>query len=61
MGHLSPAVRHKAVEIANAVLAQEGDEGKAIRIGIAKAKEWAWHHGAAEGPEDLPAGIRHRF
>jgi len=31
------------VEIANAILAEEGDEGKAIRVGIAKAKEWAAH------------------
>ncbi|HEY0826239.1 MAG TPA: hypothetical protein VGD76_20800 [Ramlibacter sp.] len=36
-------VRWKAIEIANAVLAEDGDEGKAIRIGIAKAKEWAQH------------------
>ena len=42
MRHLPPLVRAKAVEIANAVLAEEGDEGKAIRIGIARAKEWAW-------------------
>lgn len=43
MRHLPPLVRLKAIEIANAVLAEEGDEGKAIRIGIAKAKEWARH------------------
>jgi hypothetical protein len=27
------------------VLASEGDEGKAIRVGIAKAKEWAQRRG----------------
>jgi Cation transporting ATPase, C-terminus len=40
MRHLGPEVREKAIEIANALL-EEGDmEGKAIRIAIAKAKEW---------------------
>lgn len=46
MRHLPPAVRLKAIEIANAVLADASDEGKAIRIGIAKAKEWAAHRSA---------------
>ncbi len=31
----------KAIEIANALLEEGYDEGKAIRIEIAKAKEWA--------------------
>ena len=44
MQHLPPQVRAKAVEIANAVLAEDGDEGKAIRVGIARAKEWALRH-----------------
>lgn len=44
MQHLPPEVRAKAVEIANAVLAQDGDEGKAIRVGIARAKAWALRH-----------------
>ncbi len=35
------AVRAKAIEIANALLAEGYDEGKAIRIAIATAKEWA--------------------
>ena len=39
-----PAVRLKAIEIANAVLAEGHDEGRAIRIGIARAKEWALRH-----------------
>ena len=41
MEHLPPLVRRKAIEIANALLAEGEDEGKAIRIAIAKAKEWA--------------------
>jgi uncharacterized protein YdaT len=44
MRHLPPRVRRKAIEIANALLEQGYDEGKAIRIAIAKAKEWAAHH-----------------
>ncbi len=36
MQNLSPEVRLKAIEIANALL-----EGKAIRVAIAKAKQWA--------------------
>jgi uncharacterized protein YdaT len=41
MRQLPPPVRAKAIEIANALLAEGYDEGKAIRIAIAKAKEWA--------------------
>lgn len=44
MKHLSPIVRTKAIEIANALLEEGMDEGKAIRIAIAKSKEWAIHH-----------------
>lgn len=40
MRRLPPRVRQKAVEIANALLAEGYDDGKAIRIGIAKAREW---------------------
>jgi uncharacterized protein YdaT len=45
MKHLPPSVREKAIEIANALLEEGMDEGKAIRIAIAKAKEWADRHG----------------
>jgi uncharacterized protein YoaH (UPF0181 family) len=45
MRHLEPVVREKAIEIANALLAEGMEEGKAIRIAIAKAKEWAAHRG----------------
>ncbi len=45
MKHLPPVVREKAVEIANALLEEEGmEEGRAIRIAIARAKAWATHH-----------------
>jgi uncharacterized protein YdaT len=44
MRHLPPLVREKAIDIANALLAEGMDEGMAIRIAIAKAKEWAKAH-----------------
>lgn len=45
MKHLPLPVREKAIEIANALLAEGTDEGKAIRIAIAKAWQWARSHG----------------
>ena len=45
MKNLSPAVRRKAIEIANALLRQRCPEGRAIRIAIARAKEWALQPG----------------
>jgi uncharacterized protein YdaT len=45
MRHLGVQTRRKAIEIANTLLAEGMDEGKAIRIAIAKAKQWAQHHG----------------
>lgn len=41
MRHLDVEVRDKAIEIANALLREGHDEGFAIRVAIAKAKEWA--------------------
>ena len=41
MRNLDPAVREKAIEIANALLVEGMEEGMAIRVAIAKAKEWA--------------------
>jgi hypothetical protein len=40
MAHLPPPVRRKAIEIANALLADGHDEGFASRVAIARAKEW---------------------
>lgn len=41
MKHLTEEVRDKAIEIANALLDEGYEEGKAIAIGTAKAEEWA--------------------
>jgi len=41
MVNLAPIVRAKAIEIANALLAEGYEEGRAIRIAIAQAKRWA--------------------
>jgi len=41
MRRLPLAVRAKAIEIANALLADGHEEGQAIRIAIAAAKKWA--------------------
>jgi uncharacterized protein YdaT len=40
---LTPVSRMKAIEIANALLSEGMDEGKSIRIAIAKSKKWAIH------------------
>lgn len=40
MKRLSPVVRAKAIEIANALLGEGYDEGRAIRIAIARARAW---------------------
>ena len=44
MKNLEPRVREKAVEIANALLEEGYEEGKAIAIATAKAKEWNEDH-----------------
>jgi uncharacterized protein YdaT len=41
MKNLPPAVRLKAIEIANALLEAHRPEGQAIRIATARAKQWA--------------------
>lgn len=45
MRHLAPPVRAKAIAIANALLQQGVEEGRAIRIAIARAKAWAARRG----------------
>lgn len=47
MKNLEPRVRKKAVEIANALLEEGSEEGRAIAIATAKAQEWDENH-----PED---------
>jgi uncharacterized protein YdaT len=49
MLHLPPAARDKAVEIANALLTEGYDEGRAIRVAIAQAKRWGERH-ASDAP-----------
>ncbi|GGA22023.1 hypothetical protein [Paenibacillus physcomitrellae] len=44
MKNLDPRVRRKAVEIANALLEDGYEEGRAIAIGTAKAEEWDKDH-----------------
>jgi uncharacterized protein YdaT len=45
MKNLDKRVRHKAIEIANALVEKEKmDDGTAIPIAISKAKEWAENH-----------------
>lgn len=48
MKNLDPRVRRKAVEIANALLEDGYDEGRAIAIGTVKAEEWDKNHPAEE-------------
>lgn len=38
-------VRNKAIEIANALLEEGNDEGRAIAIATSKAQEWAENRG----------------
>jgi hypothetical protein len=52
MRHLPPPVRRKAVEIANALLRERMEEGKAIRIATAKARAWALQQKRQRGAEE---------
>jgi uncharacterized protein YdaT len=45
MEHLSPIVRSKAIEIANALLEEGHEEGFCIRVAIARAYQWAHRRG----------------
>jgi uncharacterized protein YdaT len=45
-------VRAKAIEIANALLREQHDEGVAIRVGIARAQEWADSRASPRSPRD---------
>lgn len=49
MAHLAPPARAKAISIANALLEQGYEEGRAIRIAIARARRWATARGAYPG------------
>ena len=52
MKNLPPAVREKAIVIANALLDEGYPEGQCIRIAIARAKEWATRQGLDGRPGD---------
>lgn len=52
MRHLSEVTRSKAIEIANALLDEGMDEGRAIRIAIAKAEAWARRRGLPERDDE---------
>jgi uncharacterized protein YdaT len=41
MKNLTPEVRQKAIEIANALLEDKYEEGRAIAIATAQAEKWA--------------------
>lgn len=58
MTNLPQFVRLKAIEIANALLAEGMDEGKAIRIAIARAREWAERQDRTERQPDTRARRR---
>ena len=58
MKNLPPAVRVKAIEIANALLEAGRPEGQAIRIGIAGAKRWAAAAWAKSSSERCPGPTR---
>nr|WP_238790987.1 MULTISPECIES: hypothetical protein [unclassified Paenibacillus] len=53
MKNLEPRVREKAVDIANALLREGYEEGRAIAIATAQAEEWNDNHPAArESPSN---------
>lgn len=48
MKNLDETIRKKAIDIANAMVEEGYDEGRAIPIAIEKSKEWYAHHSDAE-------------
>lgn len=51
MKNLSPLIRRKAIDIANAMLSEGYQEGDAIPIAISQARKWAEDASAAEQKE----------
>ncbi|PLT28712.1 hypothetical protein CUU66_17035 [Peribacillus deserti] len=51
MKNLDEPVREKAIEIANALLEEGYEDGRAIPIAIDKAKEYVKDHGASSKKE----------
>ena len=56
MKNLTPEVRNKAIEIANALLEESYEEGRAIAIGTAKAEEWAQRRHKPVKQQDRESG-----
>jgi uncharacterized protein YdaT len=52
MRRLSDVTRAKAIDIANALLEEGLEDGRAIRIAIARAEQWARRRGLPERDED---------
>ena len=52
MKNLDDKTRNKAIEIANAMLDDGYEEGRAISISISQAKDWASSHSLVSGGED---------
>ncbi|MDR6720542.1 DUF2188 domain-containing protein [Paenibacillus sp. 2003] len=59
MKNLEPRVRHKAIEIANALLDDGYEEGRSIAIATAKAEEWDENHPAPESSKSDSTECRH--
>lgn len=53
MKNFDKRTRNKAIDIANALLEEGYDEGRAIPIAISQAKKWAGTSHDAPGPMDL--------
>jgi len=56
MKNLPARVRHRAIEIANGLLAAGRPEGQAIRIGIWSARRWAAAHAIRRPRARCPRG-----
>lgn len=54
MRRLPPVLRDKAIEIANAMLADGVEEGRAIRMAIAAARRWGARRVAWNGSAPPP-------
>jgi uncharacterized protein YdaT len=52
MKNLDERVRNKAVDIANALLEDGYEEGRAIAIATAQAEKWAKDHPEGEGDDE---------
>jgi len=52
MNHLSEVTRAKAIEIANALLEEGMEEGRVIRIAIARAEQWSKRRGLPVRDQD---------